>query len=58
MMIFPVKVPYTVSADISKYQGAPFNVHPDQFYIDQNKNISSIDYQIVTKYLLNIFILF
>lgn len=36
-MVFPVKVPYTVSADISKYQGVPFNVHPDQFYLDQKK---------------------
>ena len=36
-MIFQVKVPYTVSADITKCQGAPFNVHPDQFYVDQTK---------------------
>ena len=36
-MILQVKVPYTVSADITKYQGAPFNVHPDQFYVDQPK---------------------
>lgn len=36
-MVFPVKVPYTISADITKYQGAPFNVNPDQFYLDQKK---------------------
>lgn len=36
-MIFPVKVPYTITADITKYQGASFNVHPDQFYLDQKK---------------------
>ena len=36
-MIFPVKVPYTITADITKYQGAPFNVRPDQFYLDQKK---------------------
>lgn len=37
-MVFPVKVPYTVSADITKYQGAPFNEHPDFFYLIQKKS--------------------
>ncbi len=36
-MVFPIKVAFTVSEDISKYQGAPFNVLPDLFYIDQKK---------------------
>jgi hypothetical protein len=31
VIVFPVKVPYTVSADISKYQGETYNVHPDLF---------------------------
>lgn len=34
-MIFPVKVPYTISADITKYQGAPYNIHPSRYYLDQ-----------------------
>lgn len=36
-IVFPVKVPYTVSADISKYQCETFNVHPELFYLDQTK---------------------
>ena len=37
-MIFPVKVPYMVAADMSKYAGPAFNHQPDQLYLDQ-KNI-------------------
>jgi hypothetical protein len=36
-MVFPVKVPYTVTADITKYQGAPFNEHPGIFYLEQKQ---------------------
>lgn len=36
-MIFPVKVPYTISADISKYSGSAFAVHPDPFYIVEKR---------------------
>ena len=36
-MIFPVKVPYTVSADITKYQGPVFNSSPSTKYILQKK---------------------
>ena len=34
-MIFPVKVPYTISADITKYQGEAFNKSPNQYYLQQ-----------------------
>ena len=36
-MVFPVKVPYTVSADITKYQGEAFNANPHPAYIGQKK---------------------
>ncbi len=36
-MIFPVKVPYTVSADITKYVGPAFNSIPSEAYISQKK---------------------
>jgi hypothetical protein len=36
-MIFPVKVPYTVSADITKYVGPAFNPIPSEAYILQKK---------------------
>ncbi len=36
-LVFPVKVPYTVSADITKYQGQAFNIQPDQGYLTQKK---------------------
>ncbi len=36
-MVFPVKFPYTVAADIVKYSGAAFNVNPDQQYLSQKK---------------------
>lgn len=37
-MIFPVKAPFTVSADMTKYEGFAFNHHPEEFYLQQ-KNI-------------------
>ena len=36
-MIFPFKVPNTISADISKYVGPVFNRAPSQDYISQKK---------------------
>jgi hypothetical protein len=36
-MIFPVKVPYTISADITKYIGQVFNPAPSEEYILQKK---------------------
>jgi hypothetical protein len=40
-MIFPVKVPYTISADITKYTGEVFNSKPSEEYISQKaKEIS------------------
>ena len=36
-MIFPVKVPYLITPDISKYQGDPFNKRPDPTYLMQKK---------------------
>ena len=36
-MVFPVKAPYTVSADIVKYNGDAFNRHPDPSYLLQKK---------------------
>lgn len=37
-MVFPVKAPYTVSADIVKYNGDAFNRHPDPSYLLQKKH--------------------
>jgi hypothetical protein len=37
-MVFPVKAPYTVSADIVKYSGDAFNRHPDPLYLLQKKH--------------------
>jgi hypothetical protein len=37
-MVFPVKAPYTVSADIVKYCGDAFNRHPDHSYLLQKKH--------------------
>jgi hypothetical protein len=34
-MIFPVKVPYLITPDISKYQGEAFSRIPDPIYIEQ-----------------------
>lgn len=36
-MIFPVKTPYTVTADISKYVGPAFNTDPSEEYISQKR---------------------
>lgn len=36
-MVFPVKVPYTVSADISKFEGEVFNPAPDLHYLHQKQ---------------------
>jgi len=36
-MVFPVKAPYTISADIVKYSGDAFNRHPDPSYLLQKK---------------------
>jgi len=36
-MIFPVKVPYTVSADITKYLSPAFNPIPSKSYISQKQ---------------------
>ena len=42
-LVFPVKVPYTVTADITKYQGEAFNAQPNQDYIRQKeKELASI----------------
>lgn len=37
-MVFPVKAPYTVSADIVKYSGNAFNRYPDPSYLLQKKH--------------------
>ena len=37
-MVFPVKAPYTVSADIVKYSGDAFNRHPNPLYLLQKKH--------------------
>ena len=37
-MFFPLKAPYTVSADIVKYNGDAFNRHPDPLYLLQKKH--------------------
>lgn len=34
-MIFPVKVPYQVTPDITKYQGSVYNTTPDPYYLQQ-----------------------
>lgn len=34
-MVFPVKVPYSVAADITKYAGEVFNLSPDPLYLKQ-----------------------
>jgi hypothetical protein len=34
-MVFPVKSPYVVAADIVKYNGDVYNIHPDQYYLAQ-----------------------
>jgi hypothetical protein len=36
-MVFPVKVPYTVSADISKFDGVVFNPEPDLHYLHEKQ---------------------
>ncbi len=36
-MIFPVKTPYTITADISKYVGPAFNTDPSEQYISQKR---------------------
>lgn len=36
-MIFPVKVPYTISADMVKFSGAAFASEPDPFYLAEKK---------------------
>jgi hypothetical protein len=38
-MVFPVKVPYTISADISKFDGQVFNATPDPDYLIQKKRV-------------------
>jgi len=37
-MVFPVKAPYTVAADIVKYSGDAFNRNPDPSYLLQKKH--------------------
>lgn len=32
-----IKVPYTVTPDISKYEGAAFNTNPDKVYLEQKR---------------------
>lgn len=36
-IVFPVKVPYVVAADISKYQGEAHNINPNATYLDQKR---------------------
>lgn len=36
-MIIPVKVPFTVTADMTKYAGPAFNSNPDSAYLQQKK---------------------
>ena len=36
-MIFPVKVPYTVSADMVKYEGEVYNSRPSEMYLSQKR---------------------
>ena len=36
-MIFPIKVPYLITPDITKYQGETFNSRPDTSYLIQKK---------------------
>lgn len=43
-MIFPVKAPYTVSADITKYSGVIFNTQPNrQYLLQKEKELRSLD---------------
>jgi hypothetical protein len=37
-MVFPVKVPYSVSADMSKFDGEFYNLYPDDYYLKQKEN--------------------
>ena len=47
-MIFPVKAPYQVVPDISKYQGNTFNRKPDPFYLEQKKiELDRFEYQLM-----------
>lgn len=42
-LVFPVKVPYAVTADITKYQGEAFNAQPNQDYIRlKEKELASV----------------
>lgn len=36
-IVFPVRTPYTISADISKYKGEVYNKHPDSAYLEQKR---------------------
>jgi len=46
-MFFPVKAPYTVSADIVKYSGDAFNRHPNPLYLLQKKHeLDTIGYDL------------
>ena len=46
-MVFPVKAPYAVSADIVKYSGDAFNRHPDPSYLLQKKGeMDAIDHDL------------
>lgn len=36
-MLFPVKIPYTISADITKYSGPAFEINPIETYIAEKK---------------------
>lgn len=36
-MIFPVKVPYLVTPDMTKYQGAAYNSEPNPAYLEQKR---------------------
>lgn len=43
-MIFQVKVPYTISADISKHSGSVFNDRPDPTYLaEKESELSKLD---------------
>lgn len=48
-MIFPVKVPYVVTPDITKHQGAAYNTQPDSLYIEgKKKEIDRFGDQIIS----------
>lgn len=36
-MLFPIKIPYTISADITKYSGPAFAINPIETYISEKK---------------------